>query len=189
MNFDDFSDAELIEAYVGGDVSAFQVLESRYRKQLFAWLVSSLSSRSDAEDIYQDIWLKIIKSSESFKNVSFKAWMWKIARNRVIDFRRKKRPDLLLDRSVNDDGLTMVERIKSKDVGPAHRVESDEITQRVMQIVDQLPEIQRDVFLMRVQSHMTFSQIAETLSIPLNTALGRMHDAMKKVKKQLMEVI
>ena len=189
MNFDEISDAELIDAYVKGDSKAFHALESRYRKQLFAWLVSSLSNRGDAEDLYQDIWLKIIKKAESFKNVSFKAWMWKIARNRVIDFRRKKRPDLTLDATFGEDDRPLVERLESKDPSPAHRVEIDDMTQKVMLIVNQLPENQREVFLLRVQSHLSFNEIAESLQIPLNTALGRMHDAMKKVKKQLMEVI
>jgi len=189
MNFDAISDADLIKAYVNGDSKAFQALESRYRKQLFAWLVSTLSNRSDAEDLYQDIWLKIIKNADRFKNVSFKAWMWKIARNRVIDFRRKKQPDLTLDASFNEDDQPMVERLESKEIGPANRVESDDVTQKVMLIVADLPENQREVFLMRVESQLSFNEIAAALDIPLNTALGRMHDAMKKVKKQLMEVI
>ncbi len=189
MNLDEKSDAELIDAYVKGDSKAFYALEKRYRKALFAWLVSSLSNRSDAEDLYQDIWLKIIRNAESFKDVSFKAWLWKIARNRVIDFRRKKRPDLTLDTSLNEDDQPLVERLPSHETGPASRVESDDLTQKIIAIVDQLPEMQREIFLLRVQSHLSFNEIAESLNIPLNTALGRMHDAMNKVKKQLMEVI
>lgn len=189
MNFDEMSDSELMGAYVKGASKAFYALESRYQRQLFAWLVSSLSNRSDAEDLYQDIWLKIIKNAVSFKDVSFKAWMWKIARNRVIDFRRKKRPDLTLDVTFNEDDQPLVDRIQSLDVGPATQVENDDLTQKVLTIVDQLPPAQREVFLLRVQAHLTFNEIAENLNIPLNTALGRMHDAMNKVKKQLMEVL
>ncbi|MDA3927254.1 MAG: sigma-70 family RNA polymerase sigma factor [Kiritimatiellae bacterium] len=189
MDFDEISDAELIDFYVKGDSSAFAALESRYRKQLFAWLVSSLSNRSDAEDLYQDIWMKIIKKADSFKNVSFKAWMWKIARNRVIDFRRKKQPDLTLDTSFNEDAQPFVERLKSKETGPAKRFEIDEMTQKVFFIVGQLPDNQREVFLLRMESHLSFNEIATSLDIPLNTALGRMHDAIKKVKKKLLEVM
>lgn len=189
MNFDEMTDSELMSAYVQGASKAFYTLESRYRKQLFAWLVSSLSNRSDAEDLYQDIWLRIIKNAKGFKDVSFKAWMWKIARNRVIDFRRKKKPDLTLDSTFNEDDQPLVDRIQSLDPGPASQVETDDLTRRMLAIVDQLPEVQREVFLLRVQSHLSFSEIAESLDIPLNTALGRMHDAMNKVKKQLLEVI
>lgn len=183
------SDADLLSAYVKGNTDAFRTLEERYRRPLFAWLVSSLSNRSDAEDIYQDVWLKIIKKADTFKNVSFKAWLWKIARNRVIDFRRKKRPDLTLDATYREDDLPMVAKIESKGRGPAGNVEIDDMTQRVMMIVDQLPESQREVFLMRMQAHLSFKEISESLNIPINTALGRMHDALKKVKKQILEVL
>lgn len=189
MEFNATRDAELLSAYLKGNANAFKVLEVRYRRALFAWLVSSLGNRSDAEDLYQDIWLKIVKKADTFKDVSFKAWMWKIARNRVIDFRRKKRPDLTLDSTFGEDDKPLVERLESNDSGPAYKVEMDDMTRKAMAIVDQLPEIQREVFLMRFQSHLSFKEIAVALDIPMNTALGRMHDAMKKVKKQLMEVM
>ena len=62
------SDAELLEAYLKGDTKAFQVLENRYRKALFAWLMSSLNSKADAEDLYQDVWIKIIRKAGSSYN-------------------------------------------------------------------------------------------------------------------------
>lgn len=183
------SDAQLLSDYLHGSAIAFRTLEARYRKLLFAWLVSQLGNRSDAEDIYQDVWLKIIKKAGTFKNVSFKAWLWTIARNRVIDFRRKKRPDLTLDATYSEDGQPMIERIESRERGPAVSVEIDDMSKKVMAIVDQLPEGQREVFLMRMQAHLSFKEISESLQIPINTALGRMHDALKKVKKQMMEVL
>ena len=189
MELNATSDAKLLSDYLQGSTIAFRTLEERYRKPLFAWLVNQLGNRSDAEDIYQDVWLKIIKKAESFKNVSFKAWLWTIARNRVIDFRRKKRPDLTLDATYSEDDQPMVERIESRERSPAGSVEIDDMTKKVMAIVDQLPEIQREVFLMRMQAHLSFKEISESLHIPINTALGRMHDALKKVKKQMTEVL
>ncbi len=189
MDINAASDAELLNRYLQGEMHAFQTLESRYRARIFTWLVSSLGNRSDAEDLYQDIWLKVIKNAGSFKDLSFKAWLWKIARNRVIDFRRKKRPELILDAACGEDDHPLVDRIESAVSGPADTVETDDLTGRVMAIVGTLPENQREVFLMRVEGHISFNEIAEILEIPLNTALGRMHDAMRKVRNKLMEVI
>ena len=189
MDLNSTSDADLLSSYLDGDANAFRVLEQRYRKPLFAWLTTSLGNRSDAEDLYQDVWYKIIQKAESFKDVSFKAWIWKIARNKVIDFRRKNRPDLILDETASEDDQPMVEKLASADGGPAIHVETDDLTRKVLLIVGTLPDNQREVFLMRLQGHMSFNEIAEALEIPLNTALGRMHDAMKKIKKQMAEVI
>ncbi len=189
MDLNETSDADLLSAYVKGNTIAFNTLEKRYRKPIFAWLVSQTSNRSDAEDIYQDLWLKIIKNAATFKNISFKAWLWTIARHRVIDFRRKKRPDLTLDATYRIDDQPLVERIESKLKGPASSVEIDDLAQKVMLVVDQLPANQREVFLMRMFAQLSFKEISESLQIPLNTALGRMHDALKKVKKQMMEML
>ena len=188
MRLNETSDAELLQLYLQGDAEAFKVLELRYRRQLFAWLSSSLGNRGDAEDIYQDIWFKIIKNAERFKEVSFKAWMWKIARNRVIDFRRKKKPDLTLDQCFGDEETPLIDKIKSPAASPAGELETEDMRRVVMQIVETLPDNQREVFLMRVEAHLSFKEIATALDVPLNTALGRMHDAMKKIKDRLTEV-
>jgi RNA polymerase sigma-70 factor, ECF subfamily len=190
MDLNSLSDAELLQKYLQGEMSAFEALESRHRGPVFAWLVSSLGNRSDAEDLYQDLWFRVIKNADSFKDVSFKAWLWKIARNRVIDFRRKKRPELVLDASGGgDDDQPMVDRIASGVSAPADNVEMEDLTGRVMDAVKSLPESQREVFLMRMESHMSFNEISEILNIPLNTALGRMHDAMNKIRNKLKEVL
>ena len=129
----------------------------------------------------------MIRHADRFNDLSFKAWLWKIARNLLIDFRRKRKPDISLDAVDDEDDHPLVEQLTAKGTGPAKAVELDDMTKRVMRAVTTLPEVQRDVFLMRVQGDLSFSEIAETLDIPLNTALGRMHDAMTKLKKLLAE--
>jgi len=147
-----------------------------------------VGNRADAEDLFQDIWFRVIRHAERFNDVSFKAWLWKIARNIVIDFRRKRKPDLSLD-AVDDeeDSQPLLNQLTATDAGPAECVERDDLTKRVMGAVASLPDVQREVFLMRVQGNLSFSEIAATLGVPLNTALGRMHDAMTKLKKMLGE--
>jgi RNA polymerase sigma-70 factor, ECF subfamily len=189
MQLNETSDAELIALYLRGDAQAFNVLELRYRRHLFAWLVSALSNRADAEDIYQDVWFKVVSKAELFRDVSFKAWLWTIARNRVIDFRRKHRPDLTLDQpSGSADKAPLVDRLSAQGSDPAGQLETRDLTVRVMQFADKLPSGQRDVFLMRVEGHLAFKEIADVLGISINTALGRMRDAMTKIRSHLTEV-
>jgi RNA polymerase sigma-70 factor (ECF subfamily) len=181
------SDAELLHAFAKGDSDAMDRLVARYRQALFYWLLGMTGNRADAQDLFQDVWFRVIRHAERFNDVSFKAWLWKIARNLLIDFRRKRKPDVSLDAVEDEDDQPLVDQLAAKGAGPAEAVERADLTKRVMRAVAGLPEVQRDVFLMRVQGDLSFSEIAETLGIPLNTALGRMHDAMTKLKKLLAE--
>jgi len=175
-------DADLLFAYSKGDVSAMDCLVGRYRQALFSWFMGMTGSRADAEDLFQDLWVRVIRNADRFENVSFRAWMWQIARNLLIDFRRKKKPDVSLDAVETEDDQPLLELLVSPEKGPAEELEQADLAKRAMRAVGQLPEIQREIFLMRVQGDLSFSEIAETLKIPLNTALGRMHDATTKLR-------
>ena len=187
MPDDSTSDAELLSAFAKGDAAALDLLVARYRQALFSWLMGMTGNRADAEDLFQDIWFRVIRHAGRFNDVSFKAWLWKIARNIVIDFRRKRKPDLSLDAVDDEEDQPLLSQLTAKDIGPAEAVERDDLTKRVLRAVASLPDVQRDVFMMRVQGNLSFSEIASALDIPLNTALGRMHDAMTKLKKLLAE--
>ena len=183
----DISDAELLRAFAQGDATALDKLVGRYRQPLFAWLLGMTANRADAEDLFQEVWFRVIRHAARFNDVSFRAWLWKIARNLLIDFRRKRKPDISLDAVADTEDEPLIDRLTAAGTGPARQVELDDMTRRVMRAVATLPEVQREVFLMRVQGDLPFNEIAATLGIPLNTALGRMHDAMGKLKKLLAE--
>jgi len=181
------SDADLLADYVKGNVVALDLLVERYRQALFSWFIGMTGSRSDAEDLFQEVWIRIIRNSDRFKNVSFRAWMWQIARNLLIDFRRKRKPDVSLD-MVDDEGdHPLLETLVAPNASPREEAERNDLAMRAMQAVGKLPAVQREVFLMRTQGDLPFNEIAKALKIPLNTALGRMHDATTRLKKLLMK--
>lgn len=181
------SDASLLHAFTEGDAKAVDLLVGRYRQALFSWFVGMTGNHADAEDLFQELWFRVIRHAGRFNDVSFKAWLWKIARNLVIDFRRKKKPDVSLDAVEDEDDQPLVDQLTSGAKGPAEAVERDDLAKRVLKAVGALPHVQKEVFLMRVQGDLSFSDIAKTLNIPLNTALGRMHDATTKLKRLLAE--
>lgn len=181
------SDADLLSAYSNGDVSAMDLLVARYRQSLFSWFLGMTGSRSDAEDLFQEVWIRIIRNADRFKDVSFRAWMWQIARNLLIDFRRKRKPDVSLDHVDDEEDHPLLETLIAPEATPREAVERNDLARRAMAAVGLLPAVQREVFLMRTQGDLPFNEIAKVLKIPLNTALGRMHDATTRLKQVLMK--
>ena len=183
MSDAEISDAELLKAFSEGNACSLNKLIQRYKQPIFSWLLGMTGNHADAEDIYQDVWVRVIRHADRFHDHSFRAWLWQITRNLLIDFRRKRKADVSLDATVEDGATPLVDLLTDKGKNPAQTLEQTEMLQTVMRAVLALPELQREVFLMRVQGELSFSEIALTLKIPLNTALGRMHDAMEKLKK------
>jgi RNA polymerase sigma-70 factor (ECF subfamily) len=184
---DSRSDAELLAAYVQGDVADLDLLVARYRQSLFTWFLGMTGSRSDAEDLFQDVWVRVIRNAARFEDISFRAWMWQIARNLLIDFRRKRKPNISLDAVDDDEDQPLLEKLVAKEASPGEEAERMDMARKAMQAVDRLPAVQREVFLMRVQGGLPFNEIAKILDVPVNTALGRMHDATTKLKQMLMK--
>ena len=186
------TDSELVTAFAAGEAAAMEELVSRYRRPLFSWLTLQTADRATAEDLYQDVWLKIIRGASAFHDVSFKAWMWRIARNRLIDFRRKMKPELTLDQPVagiegEGDAPSNVDRVSDERANVAESMQGDERRQALRAAIAQLSNVHREIVAMRLVEDMSFKDIAERLGISINTALGRMHDATEKLRR-LMKV-
>ena len=115
------------------------------------------------------------------------AWMWQIARNLLIDFRRKRKPNISLDAAEEEEDQPLLETLIAPDASPREVAERTDLARRAMQAVGKLPAVQREVFLMRIQGDLPFNEIAQVLQIPLNTALGRMHDATTRLKQLMMK--
>lgn len=184
------TDSELVAAFAAGDAAAMEELVSRYRRALFSWFTLQTPDRATAEDLYQDVWLKIVRGASSFHDVSFKAWMWRIARNRLIDHRRKMRPELTLDQPVagtegEADAPSNVDRVQDARANVAEEMQGEERRRALREAVAKLPVAHRQIVAMRLVENMAFKDIAERLGISINTALGRMHDATAKLRAMI----
>ena len=177
---EDADDMVLIKAYTAGNERAFEVLYRRYRKQLYGYLYNLMSGNaSEAEEVFEETWIKVIDKLPSYRDQGkFSAWLFRVARNIFIDtVRRNKRSALPLESGDLPDVPDWSQR-------PERELEDQETAAVIAGALDQLPPDQKEVFLLR-QQELSFKEIAEIQACPVNTVLGRMHYAVRNLKKLL----
>lgn len=178
----DASDETLVEKVRAGDVKAGEELARRYYQPLIRYLLRLTGSDHLAEELHQQSWLSVLENMDRFDAASssggFKAWLFRIATNKAHDHWRSAGRE----RSAKE-GLKLVtdETLPAAD----HRMEGTEQEQKLRRAIEQLPEAQRQVLMLRYYSNLKFVEIAEVVGCPLNTALGRMHKAMLKLKEMM----
>lgn len=171
--------------YRKGHVEALGKLVEHYRRPLYAFLYKMLERRSaDADEIFQEVWLRVIKNIERYEDQSFLSWLFRIAHNLIIDRARRARPTVDLSHG-SDDGFSLEERLPSNKLGPEFEVAGRDIGIRITAAVARLPPEQREVFLLRTEGDVPFKEIAKMQKTSINTALARMHYAVLKLREEL----
>jgi RNA polymerase sigma-70 factor (ECF subfamily) len=145
------------------------------------YLVRLSGAENLAEELHQQTWLSVLDHLDKFDASSgggFKAWVFRIATNKANDLWRSRGRE-----RVAKEGLRLV----TDEIGPdaSQRLDGQEQAQKLKRAIEQLPENQKQVLLLRYYSNLKFVEIAEVLGCPLNTALGRMHKAMSKLKQSM----
>lgn len=184
----EFSDEDLLERYKSGDIEALSLLIERYRRQLFSFILRMSASAADADEIFQEVWLRVIRKAESYRRDCFRGWMYRIAHNLLIDHSRR-RPLSIVPSMPGDDKQQdfLVDRIPARERSPAAAAQGNEMQATIGQALLQLSAEQREVFLMRVEGDIPFREIARVQGVPINTALARMHYAVCRLRKLLHE--
>jgi len=178
----ELSDADVLREYARGDVTALDVLVCRHGAALLGFLKAMTRDAEAAEDLFQETWLRVIRKPGGFTGGSFRAWVWRIARNLLID-RSRRRTEATLEES-GDDG-SLLDQLAEPGREPWEVVSGRDLEAGIAACVARLPESQREVFLLRTQAGLSFTEIAGMLQVPLNTALGRMHYAVARLRQEL----
>jgi RNA polymerase sigma-70 factor, ECF subfamily len=176
------SDEQLIKRLRGGEAAAGETLVRRHHAGLIRYLQRLAGSDQLAEELHQQTWLSVLENVERFDAGSggggFKAWLFRIATNKANDHWRAR------GREKNaKEGLGLVTEQTAPEA--SHRMEATEQELKLRRAIGQLPENQKQVLLLRYYSDLKFVEIAETLGCPLNTALGRMHKAMIRLREAM----
>ena len=173
------SDEELFSRHRSGDASSFEELLERYRRPLYTVIRRMVRDSREAEDIFQETFCRVLRSQERFDaKRRFSSWIYAIATNLCRDYWRRQGRE-----TVTADG----EPPEVAGPGDPEAESSDgEIRMAVETAVARLPVEQREVFLLREYGGLTFKEIAEVTQSNLNTVLGRMHLAVKKLRAELL---
>lgn len=184
------SDDDLIRAFKTGDGSAMEALFGRYRKAVFGWLLRMSQDEGEAEDLHQEVWLKIIRGIDGYSSGSFRAWFWRVVRNAAADRARKLMAEPILDAPVEEgtDAAAFVDQVPDDTVVSAlTRLEEAERRAAVREAVDGLSRRLKEVVLLRVNGELKFQEIADILGLPIGTVLGRMNLALAKLRQALSQ--
>ena len=184
------SDDDLVRAFRTGDGSAMEALFGRYRRAVFGWLLRMSQDEGEAEDLHQEVWLKIIRGIDGYSSGSFRAWLWRVVRNAAADRARKHVAEPILDAPVAEgaDAAAFVDQVPDDTVVSAlTRLEEAERRAAVREAVDGLSRRLKEVVLLRVNGELKFQEIADILGLPIGTVLGRMNLALAKLRQTLSQ--
>lgn len=178
-----WSDEQLVAAYRAGRVEAFETLVHRYRREMFHFLLRFVGTRAAADDVFQETFLQIHNSIESFDpSRRLKPWLFTIGANKARDhLRRNKRQKAVpLSAAVDagDEGPAFVDLMQADLPMPDDTAEATETAARVRQAVGQLPDHLREVLLLAYFKQLPYKEVAEVLGIPLGTVKSRLHAAV-----------
>jgi RNA polymerase sigma-70 factor (ECF subfamily) len=176
------TDEDLFRRYRHGDAAAFEQLYGRYRQPLYLFLLRSTASEPDAQDLFQELWDRVVRARDGFDGGSIKAWLFRIARNLRIDLYRRRQL-----RPVSGDGET--ERLAGKDPGPLAHSEDVDCIELMNREIGRLPADQRDAFLLKEESGLSLATIADLSGVGRETIKSRLRYAMQRLRAALEDCL
>lgn len=187
MQVTSLNDQQLIYNYLDGDERAFEELLNRYKDKIYTSIYLFVKDQSLAEDIFQEVFIKIIDTLRKGKynhEGKFVQWAMRIAYNMCVDhFRRTKRRPKVQPTETFD----IFDVLQSSEANAEQNIMKSQTHEKVRALVDMLPPEQREVVILRHYADMSFKEIAKLTRVSINTALGRMRYALINIRKMIEE--
>jgi len=168
---------------MNGDESALCELINRHKQRIYSFIYSKVFDKDVAEDIFQDTFIKVIKTLKKGaynEQGKFIPWVMRISHNLVIDYFRKNNRMPTFE---NNTDFNIFSVISDGDLNAEKKMIKGQVESDVRRLIEELPEDQKQVLLMRVYKEMSFKDISEQTGVSINTALGRMRYALINLRK------
>lgn len=188
MNVQLLSDQQLLNSYLSGDQSAISQLIEKHRRRVTDYIRMMVKDRDVADDIFQDTFIKVIRTIDSGRyvdNGKFLSWVLRIAHNQVIDHFRQTKQSGKVSESVA--GFDILNTLRFSERTIEDDIISGQVEEQIRAMVAELPDEQREVVMMRYYAGLSFKEIAEQTDVSINTALGRMRYALINLRKMMRE--
>jgi len=163
---------------------------NEYGNRLFRFIRGRVSSNADAEDITQEVWYQLSRVVELDSIEQISGWLFKVARNRITDGYRKKKPDLLLDKDFeNEDGsFNFKEILTAENISPEDENLKELFWEELFKALEELPENQKNVFVWNELEDQTFQEIADRTGVNIKTLISRKRYAVIHLRSRLEDL-
>jgi RNA polymerase sigma factor (sigma-70 family) len=177
------SDSILVSDYINGKEASLSILINRHQQRLFSFIYSKIKDKDLTEDIFQDTFIKVIrtlKKGNYNEEGKFLPWVMRIAHNLVIDYFRKNNR---MPSFKNTEEFDIFSVLHDGTLNAEKQIIQEQIFEDVRELINELPEEQKEVLIMRMYKDMSFKEISENTGVSINTALGRMRYALINMRK------
>ena len=181
-------DYELIKRFMNGSQPSIEELINRYKTKVYTYILLMVKNQQLAEDLFQETFIKVIQSLKMHKykdNGKFVSWVIRIAHNLVIDHFRKEKQINTCNNEDYEADLFNSSKFSAKNI--EQLIVHDQIIKDVRKLIDELPDDQKEVVMLRHYGQLSFKEIAEQTDVSINTALGRMRYALINMRKMIEE--
>ena len=184
----DSTDESLMHSFARGNMKAFEQLYDRHETSVWRFVFRSVQDNALTDDLVQEVWFSVTRSAASYApTAKFKTWLFTMARNRVIDHVRTAKNHASID-AENEEGESMFSDLAAESrLGPLRQVSSREQAKALLDAIEQLPEDQREAFLLQAEGDMSVEEIAAAIGVTFETAKSRLRYARNKLKTLLAD--
>ena len=184
----DPSDETLMLRFAGGDLAAFDTLYHRNELAVWRFVFRSVKVQAVADDLLQDVWFAVARNARTYEvKAKFKTWLFTLARNRLVDYLRTAKNHAPLDMNDDDERSLLNTLAADSGFGPLRQLQSREQGSALIAAVEQLPDEQREAFLLQAEGELSVQEIAEATGVTFETAKSRLRYARASLRQQLQE--